>query len=272
MSPAPGSVLRGHRIGHKPRENQRGRSLAPVSGCGKRRPRRVPRARRGRGKRRLAPSARRRVTRALLYVTTGALPVWSGSALQSQNPQPAMLRGLCPASELLTPQRTGAGFSYEGRSVLDCEVTTVRCSSVSSQTALTQTAEATMGTRLPALLATCVLVIACQESAAPAPRSFVGEWLGQGFGGNIDLFISAATLQSVSGRIAFSANLSSGGCGSTTPADSIRQGQFYRDSLVFRIPTAAGVTPSTLRARVRRSADGLLLAIEAEDEIPMVTC
>jgi hypothetical protein len=123
--------------------------------------------------------------------------------------------------------------------------------------------EVVMNTRFAALVTTCVLSSACGESTAPAPWSYVGEWAGQAVGSNIDLRIDAATAQSVSGRFAASANLSTGGCGSAAARDSLRQGQLYPDSLVFYIPTAAGASPSQLRCRAVRFGNGVSLAIGA---------
>jgi hypothetical protein len=91
-------------------------------------------------------------------------------------------------------------------------------------------------------------------------------------GVNVDLLITSAVPQAVAGRIAFSNNLTTGGCGSTTPADSIRQAYFYTDSLVFGIPTAAGTQPSTIRGRVRFAGDTLRLKIYTDPDISLTKC
>ncbi len=125
------------------------------------------------------------------------------------------------------------------------------------------------------LLAMCLLLLACDDSTSSSSSGtpdFAGEWVGQYVGSNVDLLITLATPQAVAGRIAFSGNLTTGGCGSTTPADSIRQGSYYADSLVFGIPTAAGTQPSTIRGRVRFSAHILQLKIYTDPDISMTRC
>ena len=125
------------------------------------------------------------------------------------------------------------------------------------------------------ILAACLLLLACDDSTSsslPGSPNFAGEWVGQYAGTNVDLLITDATPQTVAGRIAFGDSPTTGGCGSTTAADSIRQGFYYADSLVFGIPTAAGVQPPTIRGRVRFSAHILQLKIYTDPDIPMTRC
>lgn len=121
------------------------------------------------------------------------------------------------------------------------------------------------------ILASCLFFLAC-DASAPSRLLFTGEWVGQYAGSNVDLVITQAASQTVVGTIAFSDNLSSGGCGSTEAARPLQQGQYYPDSVVFGIPVAAGTTPSTIRGRVRYAGLGLELKIEADPEISMARC
>jgi hypothetical protein len=130
-----------------------------------------------------------------------------------------------------------------------------------------------MKARSTALLTILVLGSACRASTAPTdPTPFQGRWHGQEFGTNIYLRINAATPQSVAGLIAFSSSLAPDGCGSATPADSIRQGQFYADSLVFRIPLPVLGPTASAYARVMRSGRDLSLAVQGDPEIQLARC
>ena len=121
------------------------------------------------------------------------------------------------------------------------------------------------------ILVSCFLLLACGDSGPSSP-SFTGEWEGQYAGSNVDLVITEANSQVVAGTIAFSDNLQTGGCGSSTAARPLQQGQYYPDSLVFGIPVAAGTTPTTIRGRMRYAGFQLALKIASDPEVLLTPC
>lgn len=122
-----------------------------------------------------------------------------------------------------------------------------------------------------ALLASCLLLLAC-EGSEPSSSPYTGEWAGQYAGSNIDLVITEATSGTVAGSIEFSDDLNTGGCGSSTAPRPLQQGQYFRDSLVFGIPVAAGTTPTTIRGRVHYLDFRLKLKIDVDSEVTLTRC